>query len=139
MTTDEAASLIRALADSIQSDPAQFHFSLTVVGTQASASAPGATGLSVTTTGGGPGAHTVGFQSSATSGHVEIAQAAANEVVSAELTALVATLRDLADAAEVGTAEQRTGLLARLQESAVVPTMAVQLATLALDLAKLAH
>jgi len=139
VTADEAADLIDAIADSIEANPSQFHFSLTVVGTRATASGPGSTGIVATAIGGEAGSSAIGFQSSVSSGDVEIAAGTANAAATQEMREVVAILRELAVATANGTGASRRGLLARLQQSAVVPAMVIELTTLVFDLAKIAH
>ena len=92
MTVDEAAAVIEAMANSLRTNPNQFHVNLSIVGTRAT-SHGGGIGLSVTATGGGPGSHTVGFQSSASMGSAEISLA--NGAMQAEIVAIVSKLDEI--------------------------------------------
>lgn len=94
MEVNEAAQLIEAIAKSIEQNPGQFHFTVNVTGTRATAIG-GGTGLSVQVTGGGPGSQTTGFQSSISGGNIEIAQKAADAETSKQMSALVETLNNL--------------------------------------------
>jgi hypothetical protein len=94
MEINEAAQLVEAIAKSIEQNPGQFHFTVSVTGTRAT-SIGGGTGLSVQVTGGGPGSQTTGFQSSISGANTEMAQKAAGAAISKQLSALVETLNNL--------------------------------------------
>ena len=76
MTADEAADIIRALADSLQQHPTQFTFTVNVIGQQAIAHG-GGIGLLASAVGGAPSSTTIGNVASASVGPntIEIAHA----------------------------------------------------------------
>jgi hypothetical protein len=84
MTSDEAATLIDAIAESLERNPDQFHLSVTVVGTSAAASGPGSIGINATAVGGGAGSKTTGLYSGASSGDIQIARGKAGAVAASE-------------------------------------------------------
>ncbi len=96
MTPSEGASLLQAVADSISKNPGQFRFEISITGTRATAIG-GGTGLSVTTTGGGPGSHTIGYQSPVSGQSIQIAQKAADEAVQHQMESLVTQIQTIAD------------------------------------------
>ena len=91
----EAAELIEAIAGSIRENPSQFHFEISVIGTQAT-SIGGGTGLSVQARGSGPGSTTIGYQSTISGANIQIAHKAANDAIRQEMSALVQALNNLA-------------------------------------------
>ena len=95
MEVNEATQLIEAIAKSIEQNPGQFHFTVNVTGTRGTAIG-GGTGISVHTTGGGPGSQTTGFQSTINGTDIEIAQRAADATISKQMSELVETLNNLA-------------------------------------------
>ncbi len=96
MTPNEGASLLQAIADSISKNPGQFRFEVSIIGTKVT-SIGGGIGLSVSATGGGPGSHTIGYQSQVTGANIEIAQKTADEVIQREMASLVAQIQTIAD------------------------------------------
>ncbi|MGH2350419.1 MAG: hypothetical protein ACRDJN_02245 [Chloroflexota bacterium] len=126
MTTEEAAKLITAIADSLDRDPDQFNFRLMIVGAMGTAQG-GGTGISGVAVGGG-----TGFSASASSGdvHIERGEGAKREAV-AQTTAI---LRELAAA----TSEKDKGkvrvALGRLQQAAIAPAMLLDTVSNVLDI-----
>jgi len=94
MNQTEAVSIIQAIIDSIKSDPSQFSFEISIIGTSAT-SIGGGTGLSVNAKGGAPGSHTIGFQSSVTDANIKIAQKSADEKIRQEIAWLVDQLQTM--------------------------------------------
>ncbi len=58
MEIEEAVSIIEEMIQSLKNNPNQFHININVTGQHITSH--GGTGLSITTTGGGPGSTTIG-------------------------------------------------------------------------------
>ncbi|MCH5548245.1 hypothetical protein L6227_02900 [Pseudomonas syringae pv. syringae] len=95
MNYKEAAGIVRSMADSIQSNPAQFKIEVSVVGQ--SIVSHGGIGLQVSAVGGGPGSTTIGNQVTLGSTQVKFATQAADRAIGEQLTGLVKALNDVAD------------------------------------------
>lgn len=132
MTPQEAAELIDAIANSLESHPDQFTISVSVIGTTITSTGEG-TGLSVTATGGGPGSTTTGFHSQAAGGDVQIEKTIGG-VVDSELAGVISTLRELAHAVASGEGEPKT-LIERLNQYAALPASLGSVVSTCLNLA----
>lgn len=96
MNRTEAASLIQAITDSLSKNPTQFHLDVKATGTNISVSG-GGTGLTVRATGIGAGSTTIGYQSSAGSGDIQIVQKVADKFIQEQMSALVIQLQTIAN------------------------------------------
>jgi len=135
MKAEEAAQLIRAMADSVTNDRSQFNIEVKVIGTMG-IGGPGGPGVSGMAIGGAPGSSATGYSSSASAGNVEVGrgEAAAQEALEDAARAL----RDVAHLVESGADKGtlRDGLQ-RLNEIAVMPGLAINATGLALKLSEL--
>ena len=93
MKPTEAAKVIDEIIGSIKNDPAQFHFSIKVVGQQVSSF--GGTGMSVSVTGGGPGSTTIGNKVSVGGASIEIARQRGIQAMNEQFNALLSTLTNI--------------------------------------------
>ena len=94
MEITEAADIIEALTRSIKEYPSQFHFEISITGTQIT-SYGGGTGLSVQAIGGESGSQTIGFQSTVGGQNIEISQKAANSAIQQAMSKIVEILENL--------------------------------------------
>lgn len=101
MTREEAAGLIDQMAKSLEDSPGQFHVSVSVTGTQVNVSSGGGggnvTGLKVEVQGGGAGSKTTGFQSTASTGDVQITRGKADAALRTQVGEAVGALRQVAE------------------------------------------
>jgi hypothetical protein len=119
MTPAEAASLIEGIAASIRAEPAQFHFnvSISMVGTRVTHHGPGI-GMQVTATGGGPGSHTVGLQSSVSMNDAtfEVARQRTNAEMSQMCGKLLSTLDEIAVGLRDGSMSKKAAMQKRYEQ-----------------------
>lgn len=119
MKAEEAAQVIRTMADSVENDPNQFHIQVITAGV-AGISHGGGTGLASTAVGGQPGSVTVGTSGTARGGgNVQIQQG--DRAAEASLDEAVQALRELAQLAESG--PSRDTLWERVQQLNQIATM----------------
>ena len=107
MTPLEAAGLVDAIADSIRTDPGQFHLELKVIGQ--SIVSHGGIGMAMSVTGGGPGSKTIGNKVSVGPASVEIARSQAGQAMDQQAVALLEQLATIS--AELRKPEPDRGLL----------------------------
>ncbi len=74
MEVTEAIELLRAIAGQLRSNPPSFHYEINIIGTRVSNA--GGIGILAAPQGGGPGSTTIGYQSSADVGNVDVTQKA---------------------------------------------------------------
>lgn len=96
MNKANASQIIKAIAESIKQDPAQFHFKVNITGMNVSAS-EGSTGMIVSAQGGGAGSKTIGLNVSLDNQKVQIAKKTADAALSQQMTQLYNTLNDIAE------------------------------------------
>ncbi len=131
----QAAEVIDGMAGSLERNPGQFRFEVSVsfVGTQGTA-VGGGTGISVSVTGGGPGSSTTGLSSSVSvdNASIEIAQQAADEAICGQIGELVGTLRDIAKELRADKADEDRirGRLRSLYDTWVPPVITAVVANL---------
>jgi len=93
MDAIEAAQMIDAIKDSINSYPSQFHIEVHVIGQRVVSH--GGTGVQITAVGGGPGSNTIGQQVSLNGTQIEIARQQGQQAMNAQMAALVNVLTEL--------------------------------------------
>jgi len=126
MTRDEAFQLVAAIADSLAEHPDQFH--LTVIGAYG-VGQPGGIGMAGIGHGGG-----TGIRVEASGGGVEIRKAGSGGAVTAELTEVVATLRELASDLATGKDDNYGRLVERLNQYAAFPASLLTVVNLIVSL-----
>jgi hypothetical protein len=94
MENAEAATMIRAVADSIRNNPGQFHIEINVTGQHVESH--GGTGLSITAVGGGAGSNTIGQIVSLDGSQINIAQKKGAQVMDDQLRLLTRALDSIA-------------------------------------------
>jgi len=96
MDKEIASKLIKAMAEAIKNDPAQFHFNISIIGTMSTAS-NGGVGVSATAIGGGAGSTTIGLQSSVGSPQIKITKSSADAAISEKVENLYSILSEIAE------------------------------------------
>ena len=94
MQLKEAAKIIRAVAESIRTNPGQFSIEINVIGQHVEPH--GGTGLNVTAVGGGPGSSTIGQVVSVDGSQITIAQKKGIQAIDKQLLALGEVLDSIA-------------------------------------------
>jgi hypothetical protein len=92
MDRNEARQLVKAIKESITSDPGQFNIAIAVNVTGQKIVSHGGTGLHIQATGGGPGSTTVGQQVSVDGSHIEIGRQHGLAAMGQQLQALADAL-----------------------------------------------
>ena len=130
MKRKEAADIIDALARCLRDDPSQFYqVNLTLTGTRIQASAPGATGMSVTAIGGGAGT-VVGAEFRQQIGDVEIefAHRQVDEQIREQIDAAANILSEIStELKQPGPDKQKLGDRVRRLASLAMPSMVVEI------------
>ena len=137
MNREEAADIIDALARCLKNDTNQYyHVEVTLLGTQIQASAPGATGMSITAIG-GSGGSVVGAELRQQIGNVEIefAHRQADEQILAQIDAAANILSEISTElkAPAPDKEELGSRLGRLSALAV-PSIMIEIVRLILRL-----
>jgi hypothetical protein len=94
MHAKEAAEIAQIIAESLKSDPAQFHISVRLIGQQITSH--GGTGLTITATGGASGSRTIGQQISMQGGHIEVARGQVDQAMRDQITSLAHSIEGIA-------------------------------------------
>ncbi|WP_167553773.1 hypothetical protein [Pseudomonas syringae] len=97
MNYKEAADIVRSMASSIESNPAQFNIQVTVNAVGQKIVSNGGIGMQVTAVGGASGSTTIGNQVRVGTADINFAQQAAGGAIDQQLTGLVKALNDVAD------------------------------------------
>ena len=111
MTSHEAATVIRAISESLTTQPGQFKIEVSIIGQKVTSHS--GVGLSITATGGAAGSKTIGQNVSVSTGNIEIKQG--TQAFHTQLQSLIETLNKIAN--ELETQSPNKGQLKDLYQS----------------------
>jgi len=108
---------------SLSKQPNQFTLNVSTVGTQVSNS--GGTGIDIRVAGGGPGSNTIGMQSAANAGNIQMSLAAADDRIRGDADKTISLLTDLKNQLESQKPEESTikSLLGKLHDTYLAPVV----------------